>query len=77
MNIFEAMQARTKSTPFLTRKIWKSVLCQIEESLIYIQPTDTPEGCLFYDPSEKIPRAGWMSRAEDLLAEDWETMPGF
>lgn len=80
MNIYEAMQARTREKPFLTRVAWKSVLTELTDRaylVIHIQPTDTPERCLFYGPSKEIPRRGWQPLAEDLLADDWETTAGF
>lgn len=71
MNIVEAMNARDRYHPFIARKVWLSVVSNSPETAPCIQPTDTPEGCLFYGLTQKIPAAGWQPRAEDLLAEDW------
>lgn len=78
MNIHEAIIACTKDRPFLTREAWKNVLTVFPmSSPVYIQPTDTPEGCLFYGPSKKGPRRGWQPTASDLLATDWKTTEGY
>lgn len=71
MNIVEAMKARDRYHPFITRKVWLNVVSDTAEPALRIQPTDTPEGCLFYGLTKKTPAAGWQPRAEDLLADDW------
>lgn len=77
MNIHEAMMARTKERPFITRESWEKIVVFMEmDKGIYIQPTDTPEGCLFYGPSQKGPRRGWQPTETDLMATDWETTAG-
>lgn len=76
MNIHEAMAARSRQRPFLTRQAWGKVLFTEGSSPVYIQPTDTPEGCLVYGPSQKGPRRGWQPTETDLLASDWETTAG-
>lgn len=71
MNIYEAVQACSVRHPFMTRSAWlKLVVSEMEDS-VKIQPTDTPEGCLFYGLSQKAPIPGWQPRKEDLLATDW------
>lgn len=77
MNIHEAMMARTKEKPFITRESWEKFVVFMEmDKGIYIQPTDTPEGCLFYGPAKKGPRRGWQPTATDLIATDWKTTTG-
>lgn len=76
MDIHEALVARTKQRPFLTRRAWKKILLMDGNSSVYIQPTDTPECCLVYGPSQKGPRRGWQPTETDLLATDWETTTG-
>lgn len=76
MDIYEAMMARDRAHPFLTRAIWENVLLEPGQTPIYIQPTDSPDGCLFYGPTKEFPRRGWQPRAEDLLARDWKVTNG-
>lgn len=76
MNIHEAMSERTRQRPFLTRRAWKKVLFVEGDTPVYIQPTDTPECCLVYGPSQKGPRRGWQPTETDLVATDWETTAG-
>ncbi len=78
MTIHEALVARTKERPFVTRESWEktTVFLKMERS-VYIQPTDTPERCLFYGPSKKGPRRGWQPTETDLLATDWKTTEGY
>ena len=71
MNIYEAAQACSVKYPFMTRATWRKVVSTEMEDSVKIQPTDTPEGCLFYGLSQKAPIAGWQPRKEDLLATDW------
>lgn len=71
MNIYEAMQACSVKCPFISRSIWRNVVSDEKCCSIKIQPTDTPEGCLFYGLSQKVPIPGWQPRKEDLLATDW------
>lgn len=77
MNIFEAIKARTREQPFITREAWEKVILSNGESSIYIQPTDTPEGCLLYGPSKRGPRGGWTPAEGDLIAQDWKPVRGF
>lgn len=76
MDICEAMMARDITHPFLTRTVWENVVHEVGERPIYIQPTDTPDGCLYYGPATENPRSGWQPRAEDLLARDWKVTNG-
>ena len=76
MNIAEAMRARTKEKPFLSRAKWRIILLDCPYRPIFIQPTNTPEFCLLYGPSQKAPQRGWQPTAEDLMAEDWEVISG-
>ena len=76
MDIHEAMMARTKERPFLTRQAWKKVLFMEGDNPVCIQPTDTTECCLVYGPSQKGPRRGWQPTATDLIATDWKTTTG-
>lgn len=71
MDIYEAMMARDERQPFLTRKAWENIVIGSGESPFYIQPTDTPDGCLYYGVTTSSPRPGWKPKAEDLLARDW------
>lgn len=77
MNICEAMEARTREMPFIARRIWGCILHPVDARPVYIQPTDSPEGCLFYGPSKKGPRRRWSPTAEDLTAKDWEPVEGY
>lgn len=76
MNIHEAMKARTKQHPFLTRAAWSGLILNEPHSQVYIQPTNTPYCCIIFSPIQKSPRRGWEPDAEDLLAEDWEVTSG-
>lgn len=71
MNIYEAVQACSVKYPFMTRAAWRKVVSTKIEDSVKIQPTETPEGCLFYGLSQKAPIPGWQPRKEDLLATDW------
>lgn len=71
MNIYEAVQACSVRHPFMTRSAWLKLVGSEMENSVKIQPTDTPEGCLFYGLSQKAPIPGWQPRKEDLLATDW------
>lgn len=76
MNIYQALNARTKEKPFLTRESWEKLILAENESPVYLQPTGTPEGCLFYGPSNKGPRRGWQPTETDLIATDWKITNG-
>lgn len=71
MNIYEAVQECSVRHPFMTRSAWLKLVGSKMEDSVKIQPTDTPEGCLFYGLSQKAPIPGWQPRKEDLLATDW------
>lgn len=67
MNIHEAMMARTKERPFITRESWEKIVVFMEmDKGIYIQPTDTPEGCLFYGPAKKVRAVGGSQQQRTL-----------
>ena len=55
MNIYEAVKACSVKYPFMTRATWRKVVSTEMEDSVKIQPTDTPEGCLFYGLSQKEP----------------------
>lgn len=77
MNIYQAMAAVSKRTPFITRAAWRGVVtAEPVRWVIKIQPTNTPSGCIVHDEATKILRPGWQPRAEDLMADDWETVAG-
>lgn len=77
MTIHEAMMARTKEKPFITRESWEKIIAFLDmKPGVYIHPTDTPEGCMIYGPTKKGPRRGWQPTETDLLARDWKTTEG-
>ena len=76
MNIYEAVKACSVKYPFMTRDAWRKVVSTKIEDSVKIQPTETPEGCLFYGLSQKAPIPGWQPRKEDLLATDWMVVMG-
>lgn len=75
MNIYQAVAAASKKTPFITRAAWRGVITDEPVSgAIKIQPTNTPSGCIVHDEATKIIRPGWQPRAEDLAADDWSVV---
>lgn len=59
MTIHEAMMARTKEKPFITRESWEKIIAFLDmKPGVYIHPTDTPEGCMIYGPTKKVRAAG-------------------
>ena len=74
MFIHEAIKARTPAKPYITRAAWSH---QRERSLVPIPrifPTDTPDCCVLISGASKPPCRGWQPIAEDLIADDWETV---
>lgn len=76
MNIQEAIAATSKIKPFITRRAWRGVVTnESHKTAIKVQPTDTPDGCIIESAATKSLRPGWQPRAEDLMANDWESVP--
>lgn len=76
MFLHEAILKTTKEKPFLARKKWSKTVLDSGSHPICIQPTDSPDGCLLYGPSQKRPHRRWWPMADDLMASDWETVSG-
>lgn len=79
MNIFEAVKTRSeKNGLYITRKKWDYPYPSERrdpEPAIKIMPTDSPDGCVIYGVNKQTPRRRWQPAAEDLIAEDWITVP--
>ncbi len=80
MNIYEAMQARTRVQPAIRRKAWDYWLtvgnekhAMVRRPRFRIIPTNTPDGCLMDSLTNATLQAGWSPTEADLLADDWET----
>lgn len=80
MNIYEAMQARTRVQPAIRRRAWDYWLMVGNEKRPMVMrpkyriiPTNTPEGCLIDSLTNTTLLAGWSPTEADLLADDWET----
>lgn len=71
MFIHEAIQARSKDMPYITRMSWDYPTTESVAAAIMILPTDTPDCCIIMSASRKNPCRGWQPTAEDLVAEDW------
>lgn len=76
MTISEAMKAKSINQPFLTREKWRVAMSGPLDNFPMIQPTDSPDGCLYYGPTQRKPSGGWQPRAEDLSADDWSVTNG-
>lgn len=75
MYIHEAIKATSERKPFITRRAWKGIVtAEAHRTAIKIQPTDTPDGCIVESAATKHIRPGWMPRAEDLMADDWDAV---
>lgn len=73
MNIYEAIKARTPQKASIRRKSWQYITNGPCTAAVKIQPTNSPDKCVVESMGTKEVRSGWQPRAEDLLADDWET----
>lgn len=75
MYIHEAIKARTQDEPFITRQSWVDEYGPYAWKGVKILPTSTPDCCLAQTNYSRTPCRGWQPSAEDLLADDWVTVP--
>lgn len=75
MYIHEAITARTRDEPFITRQSWVEDYGAYAWQGSKILPTNTPDCCLVQTRYSRTPCRGWQPRAADLLADDWITVP--
>lgn len=73
MNICEAIKIRTVEKPCIRRRAW-DYPTSTPVIPVKLLPTNSPDGCLIMGATNKNPRNGWQPTAEDLVAEDWETV---
>ena len=71
MYIHEAIAARTKQKPYITRQAWSYLTDKPCGAAVKIQVTDSPDCCIVESVSAKVLRVGWQPKAEDLAADDW------
>lgn len=74
MYIHEAIAARTRRAPFITRKSW-GYATEIKGRppccyTMKLNPTDSPDLCIVLSETSGA-TCGWRPRAEDLAADDW------
>lgn len=75
MSLTEALQARQRTRPYLTRGAWLQAVTDGPYESCFIQATNTPAGCILYDNlTGKTER--WTPTEADLLADDWQTCNG-
>ena len=75
MTLLNALQARTARYPYLARRAWLATITRGPYESCFVQPTDTPDGCLLI--SNQTGRiAPWNPSEADLLADDWEVCTG-
>lgn len=65
MRIDEAAKLALDRKCCMARRSWMS------EYRPRIEPTDTPDCCIFHSRATQNPRRGWQPAAEDLIADDW------
>lgn len=73
MRIHEAINDTTREKPCIRRKAWEYPTAKPEVA-VKILPTNSPDCCVVLGVANKNPRKGWQPTAEDLVAEDWETV---
>lgn len=75
MLIHEAIAATGKGARFIRRKSWSypSLKMTIGGS-VKICPTNSPDRCVVFSIARETPIACWAPTAEDLTADDWETV---
>ena len=69
MTLVEAARQVSAATPFITRKSW-SVISFDRPIHLVIQPTNSPDRCIYYGATE-FGHPGWAPTKDDLLADDW------
>ena len=75
MTLLNALQARTAKHPYLARSTWLTTITRGPYESCFMQPTDTPDGCLLI--SNQTGRVTpWVPEEADLLADDWEVCAG-
>ena len=75
MTLLNALQARTARHPYLARSAWLTTITLGPYESCFVQPTDTPDGCLLI--SNQTGRiTPWNPTEAGLLAEDWEVCAG-
>lgn len=86
MFIHEAINARSRRAPYISRIAWSTARDSISPfapatdsnffPAVWIQPTNSPDCCIIYSEINKVPRRGWQPSAEDLSANDWFVTAG-
>ena len=71
MYIHEAITARDREHPYITREKWLDTFGHWIHPKVL--PTDSPDGVVYESRTQKEPRRGWQPSAEDLVAKDWIT----
>ena len=69
--IHEAILARSKERPYITRKSWAYITNEPVKAPIKVLPTNTPDCCVIMHANGRKPCRGWQPQAEDLVANDW------
>lgn len=76
MYIHEAIKARTPDEPFIIREHWAEEYGVYAREGVKILPTSTPDLCLLTTSySRRNTCRGWQPSADDLVADDWITVP--
>lgn len=74
MYIHEAIAARTRREPFVTREAWQYVVIKNDGRPpgcpIKLNPTDSPDLCIVLSETSGT-TCGWRPSLEDLIADDW------
>ncbi len=73
MYIHEAIAARTKQEPYITRQTWSYLTDKPCSAAVKIQVTDSPDRCIVMSETSGQ-TAGWQPAANDLTADDWKAV---
>lgn len=73
VNIVEAVKIAMETRMCIRRRCWDYPTSK-PMIAVKILPTNSPDGCVLLGVAHQIPRNGWQPNAEDLVAEDWETV---